>query len=217
MKKYWMRMFCLTMILSLVLCGCATDQKSELVGIWTGTVDLSEAVQESLDLGEVAEYVSVSDFTLDLTMMFNDDGMYSLSVSLNSASAAVEGLRDQLVEGRMRYMEATLEEKGSNVTLEQYAALKGYTMDELIEKIREQVNEEYLSGENTTSELAVAFCFDGRFENRDGKLYLSFADDEEIDESACADYSLSGSTLTIEMADFGGDYAAISPLVLNKG
>lgn len=174
----------------------------------TGTVDLSEAVQESLDLGEVAEYVSVSDFTLDLTMMFNDDGMYSLSVSLNSASAAVEGLRDQLVEGRMRYMEATLE---------QYAALKGYTMDELIEKIREQVNEEYLSGENTTSELAAAFCFDGRFENRDGKLYLSFADDEEIDESACADYSLSGSTLTIEMADFGGDYAAISPLVLNKG
>lgn len=33
MKKYWMRMFSLTMILSLVLCGCATDQKSELVGI----------------------------------------------------------------------------------------------------------------------------------------------------------------------------------------
>lgn len=210
MKKNIARILCLIMVLSVVLCGCS-EEKNELLGTWTGDMDLSEALNASMALegSGMEDYFNFTGFTVELTMVFNEDGTYSMSVSEESVSAAFDTIIAQLSDGMTQYIEDLLEAEGLDMTVEEFLELGGISIDDLI---AEAFTEEMLT------EVVAAFEASGQYKAEGGKLYTSSSVDEAISENAYDSYSISGTTLTIEIVNAGDDELAqyLSSMVLEK-
>lgn len=214
MKKRIAMILCLVMALSVVLCGCGSE-KDALIGSWTGTMNLAEAVNAGMvegmgaDAADMAEYLTIEELTVTMTMTFNEDDTYSLVVDEAALDEAMRGMMDEIADGMVEYFEAMLAAEGLDMSVEELLAYSGMSLDSLAEEMYNAV---------ATEDMFADLNSEGNFKVADGKLYLSDGLDYAVDEAVYEMYTIEGSTLTIDKGtaeDAYEDY--IYPMVFTKG
>lgn len=214
MKKRIAMVLCLVMALSAVLCGCGASEKDALIGSWTGTMDLAEAVNAGFveglgtDAADMAEYLTIENLNVTMTMTFNEDDTYSLVVDEAALEEAMLGMMDEIAAGMVEYFEALLEAEGLDMTVEELLAYSGMSIDTLSEELYAAVATEDMFGDLNS---------EGNFKVSDGKLYLSDGLDYAVDETIYELYTVEGNTLTIDKGTATDEYEDyIYPMVFTK-
>lgn len=216
MKKRIAMLLCLIMVLSVALCGCGSE-KDQLVGVWTGTMNLADAVNigmeeaaaEDPSLAEMAEYMKVESLTVTFTLTFTEDDTYTMVVNEDSLDAAMQGMMTELADGLLRYFEDLLAAEGVDMTVDELLAMSGMTTEDLAQQMYDSMAAEDLFGDLNS---------EGNFMVKDGKLFMSDGLDYAVDLAVYELYTVEGSTLTInkgsDSADEYDEY--LYPMVFTK-
>ena len=240
MKKLLALLLALALGLSLAACGGA---KSDIVGTWQGKVDMTEYIvsKGNADIGAVLSDQGV-DMPLDsigkylpefapvCTYVFREDGTYTFTMDEASMQLVLEGYQAG-VEAYFRYFYAqvlyqTLVELGMADQVngvEELEAILGVSLDEAIaEMLGMELHpfvslllEETIGGAEA---YASRFNREGKYEARDGKLWLSAGPETPVDPESYDYYSVAGHILTIEEGSpsEGAASAMVYPLVFEK-
>lgn len=213
MKKKIAALLCLVLMFCMILSGCGSE-KDKVLGTWEGTLDMTDALNETIASSgdeEMAEYLKFDSFELKISMTFNEDNTYSLSVDEDHLYEQIDSLMEQMCDCMYRYMEDYVAELGVDMSVDELLAQMGYTMEQLVEESMDK------------DDLADSFLeleTQGNFQVKDGKLFLSEGLSYAVDEDVYELYTVDGNTLTINAGsgtsgfDDIGDY--IYPMVLNK-
>lgn len=188
----------------------AATATESIVGTWAGSVDFTQMLTESLATDPtLSGYFTISSFVLDLTMTFDAEGNCSLAIDEESAKAAIEAVSQELLDGMLKMLNELLKQQGVEMTMEDYLAASGMTMEDLRAQLSAELNVEDMVGELSQ---------ENTYEIRDGKLYLADADGNFTEDGA-APYTLLDGVLTIEASEEAAEeeYADyMFPLVLNR-
>lgn len=188
-----MKLISVVLVLTMVMMlgGCGASQKDALLGTWEATLDLTEMMNEEMQMDEeMAEYITVSDFSLKMVMTFNEDDTYSMNIDKASVEAAMESMMGDLEAGMTKYFEDMLTEMGmTDVSVDDLLAEMGMSMDQLMEESYAAAMEE----EDLFGELDA----EGNFKVKDGKIFLSDGKDYAVDENVYDTYTLENGVLTL--------------------
>ncbi len=213
MKKRIAMLLCLVLALSAFLCGCSSE-KDALLGSWTGSMDLAAAVNEGIveglgtDAADMAEYLTVDELKITITMTFNEDDTYSMVVDEAALEDAMRGMMDDVVDGLVAYFEALLEAEGLDMTVEELLAYSGMSIDTLAED---------MFGSMTAEDMFGDLNGEGNFKVSDGKLFLSDGLEYAVDLAVYETYTVDGNTLTIDKGTATDEYENfIYPMVFTK-
>lgn len=202
MKKQIAVILCLVMLISVLFSGCGAPS---IVGTWEGSVDMTQVLNEEIAAGDesMAEYFNFEDITLDISLVFNEDGTCAMVFSEESFEAMMEKLMEQMLPALSAMMEEL-----SGMSLDDMLALSGITEEEMMEGFMSEM----MAGMDM-SEMNL----EANYKVENGKLYMSDSLDDEIDEDAsCNPFTIEGDTLTIEKGENDDDVAFMFPLVLKK-
>lgn len=209
MKKSVAIVLCLALVFSLCLCGCGSEKK-QVLGTWTTTIELADQINEGIAGSdpEAAEYLTIDSFKLILNMVFNEDDTYSLKYDEAAAAAEVEKVVNQVTDGTLQYLVATLGELGLEVTEEEAMELTGITREDLQAQFASELDIEALFAD---------LNMEGNFKVKEGKMYLSDGLEYGVDETMYELYSVEGNTMTIDKGSTGDDSADfVYPMVFTK-
>ena len=195
MRKNIAMLLCLVMVLSVALCGCSSEADA-LVGTWTATIDLADALNEELAADEeIGPYIQVSSFSLVYTMTFTSEDTYSMTVDETALSGEFEAMKAEVEAGLYSYLDAMIEAEGLSMTADELLALSNMSMADLLD---EALSEDMITG------LVDELNMEGNFEAKDGKLFLSDGLEYSVDQTMYELYTLAGSTLTIDAGTASG-------------
>lgn len=184
----------LALALTLALAGCGPTDAEKLVGSWTGEMDMTETMNQMLAEDEsLAEYgVTLDSFVLEVTMTFNEDGTFSLTVSEESVEKAVDGFLESMESTIVTMLEEEMAAAGLNMTVEEMLQISGMSMEDLMAEMRTEI-----LGDETAAEAAAEMSSSGKYNAGDGKLFTS--DDVEVAPGVLEYdlYTLEGDTLTL--------------------
>lgn len=186
------RIFAFLLVLCMTaaaLTGCGDTKK--LLGSWQAQLDLTDAMQQALQLEGFSEDYQVESFQVTATLTFLEDHTYTLALDEASVEAASEALLKKLEEHMLKAMEDELAALGLTATLEQLFEHTGIDLDTLFSKMRQTFADSKLA-ENLAEQVAAT----GQFKLSDGKLYLS-ADPQAEPESDHVGYTLEENRLTL--------------------
>lgn len=186
MKKTILFILAVSLTLSMLLTGCSP--KSELEGYWHATIDLTDFVNEGLDVGDLGEYININYFGFDYFAYFNDDGTYEFKFDTDGATSMYEQVREDFKKGVLEYFQAMIDENNADITVEEFLERQGKSLDELIE---DEFPDEYLQS------FMDSLSHEGNYESKEGKLYLSDGLDTRPSKEVFEEYTLDGTTLTI--------------------
>lgn len=193
------------------LSACGASEEGKLVGRWKTTMNMAELVNAGILAGgdeEMAEYLHVDDFGLNLQYTFNKDGTYVVAVDRAAAETAFESMRAKLKDGMIAYLEAMLAEEGLDMSLDELFEFAGFTLDDLLEEA---------VGDALLDQLIEVWETGGKWAAEGGKLYMTYDANAEIDKNVYDTYELSGNTLTLlEPVGGSADDALVYPIVLTK-
>lgn len=204
MKKTIAYLLCLTLVLGMMLCGCGGQDT--IIGTWTGEADLNETLNTSMEQAGLGDYFNFTAFVLEMTVVFNEDGTYSMSVSEDSFTAACQAVAAELSSGMELYLTDLLEEQGLDMTVEEFLELSGISLEDLTSE---------LLTEETLNEGLSTLNISGQYIAEEGKLYTSGDIEEAVDMSYCDTYTLDGSTLTITMTATGEE-TSLPTMILTR-
>ena len=207
MKKFTALLLAVAMLVSLN--GCFGPP--EIVGTYETEVDLKDLVVENFDRGfgtqddtlSLANYLS--EFSLTLTFVFNQDGTYQISVapdsivdSLNHLKSAVLPLMEDLIFHQFQEKFTPF-----GFGIESHAdleAIVGMTWDEVFQSAFGKSEEQFIADlvdESFIDALTTEFVTEGNFKAKDGKLYLSKSLDTQISEDSYETYKIEDGYITI--------------------
>lgn len=193
----------LMMLSMLTACGSKTDK--ELIGKWVSEVDFGGYLNEGLaSEPEVAEYLSVDDFILEIELYLNEDGTYKMTADTTANLASFEEVQEELAVGMEAYMTAMAAEY--EMTLEDVLAASETTIEEIIEES---------FGTEMYYEIIAEMEAEGKFEAADGKLFMSDGLNYDIDKEVYETYTLANGVLTIT-GDSDGTNDGMYPMVFKK-
>lgn len=189
------------------LSGCGAQKK--LVGTWEASVDMTDMINQMIAQDEdMAKHMKISKLAFFLQFTFNDDGTYRSTIDEKALNTAVETLKKDLKAGCAGYFEEIIADLGVEMTVDQFLASSGYSLDEIVDGI---IGDEMV--ESWKKELNQA----GKYEVKDGKLFLSEGKNAEIDKDVYLTYELSGDELKIVSSSNGDDgMEDLLPLVFQK-
>ncbi len=106
-----------------------TVTKPSIVGTWKTVMDMSEAVKQGLEQQDPTLADIDVDFKVDTVFTFKNNGKYTMTLDRADLKTAYTELMKQSAK-------ATLEQslQGSGMTLNDYLAEAGITLDELVEQ-----------------------------------------------------------------------------------
>lgn len=190
---------------------------AQLLGSWTGTIDMTDQLNEEMGNSDSGFNVTFTNITLDFVMTFREDGTYTVEITPEAAEKLKNDLAEQMLPAAMdTFREAIAQAMGKDpeeVTDEEiYAVLSlaGYSIsseadlkDMLLDMMGDSMPIEDLNQE-------------ADFEVRGDKLMLEdFMGDGEIEY----EYTLSANRLTLDLpageTDSDIPHFAL-PLVLTK-
>lgn len=214
MKKQWKTTLALGAILSLSLAGCGQDATKALIGNWQAEVDMTDQLNEELASDpETAAYIDIDRFVLKLDFSLQEGGTYTLSMNQDSVTQAVNDVKDSLKEGLGAYMQASLQEQGSDMTLEEALALSGLDLNSMIDTLFDEL----------MNEEDIGFSFEelsqsGNYTVKDGKIYLlDEGETKASEDSHYFTYELSGSDLKVTGTEEDDEeWQDMLPLVFQK-
>lgn len=209
MKKFAAILLCLVMVFSLTACS---SEKDALVGSWEGSFDMTGIMNDAMTAGdpEMAQFVAISDFTLNYTITFGEDDTYSMSADRTVLEATFARAMEEVKTGLYTYVEYLLEQEGVEMSVEEFLTASNMSIDEMM---AEAFSEEYIN------EMVDSIAMKGTFDAKDGKLFLSESYDTVPDPEYYEYYTLEGDTLTIDQgsAQETGEFESlIYPMVLTK-
>lgn len=190
MKKNIAKVLCvlLVLVMMLSLAACGETEQDKLIGTWEAEVELASAFNASLGDTEDAAYLTVDSLVFKMVLVFNEDGTYSFSADEASVTAAMEGLKEDLMVGMEAYLVDTIAATGMEMTIDEIMEAMGTTLDALVDSI---VTDDMID------EMVQTMITEGNFKAEDGKLYMSESLDTACDETYYDTYTLDGTTLTL--------------------
>lgn len=215
MKRRIAWMLCVALLGALLLPGCGIYEKKALVGTWTGSVDLTQPLNDVIEpqLGELNQFFTFDSFVLDCIVTFTGEGTYTMGFERSSVEKAFEQIMADLEEGMYAYMEQMLQDQGLDMTVEEYLEQGGSSAKRVMEQTLAAMAPEAL-----IEELLETSAMEGNFDAEDGKLMLSDGLEYQPDPAVYHTYRLTGGTLTIEQGSAEGSQidALFYPLILKK-
>ncbi len=173
------------MLTMLTACGSKTDKA--MLGKWVCEMDFGSYLNEGLATEpEVAEYMYVDNFILEIELYLNEDGTYKMTADTAANKASYDAVKDELADGMEAYLTAAATDAG--LTLDELLDAAETTIDEMMEES---------FGDDMYYEIIGEMEAEGNFEAADGKLFMSDGLDYDIDKEVYETYTLNGNTLTI--------------------
>ena len=205
MKKRVLSVLVVVMMLLTMLTACSSKTDKAMLGKWVGEVDFASYFNEGLaSEPEVAEYLAVDQFVLEIELYLNEDGTYKMTADNDASMASFKDVQAELTEGMTAYMTAMAAEY--DMSLEDVLAASETTIEEIVEESF-SVDMFYEIIEEMESE--------GKFQAADGKLFMSDGLEYEIDKEVYETYTLAGNVLTITGSSDGED-SEMYPMVFKK-
>lgn len=198
-------------MLCCVLAGCGNKEVEALIGTWEAEVDMTELMASEMD-AEMMEFVTLEDVVFTMVLQFNSDGTYSMTLDEESVETALNNVMQSVKDGVVAMLENQIAEMGLEMTVEEMLAASGMDLDALMAELEAEIDLSSLI-EETIDEASD----EGKFDAKDGKLFLSAGLDYLPDPECYEVYTLEGNVLTlIENVGDESDIAAVYPMVFNK-
>lgn len=207
-RKSLSLLVCLSLMSALLLAcsGCGGDKKA-LLGNWETSIDLTDMINDEMKAGlnddEMLQYLTVEKFTMELSLSFNEDDTYAMSVD----EAALESSLDQVIAtfktGLTQYVEEMIAAQGVEMTVDDFFAQAGITLDDMLAQAFDK--DEVMSSLDDMESK-------GTFEAKGGVLYLTDDEGTGLESYKLEDGKL---TLTGEGVE-DDDTKALYPMVFTK-
>ena len=197
MKHRWMALpLALGLTLTLAACG-GNDPKEDLVGAWSGQVDVMDQVVEGMRVTapEIADELELENFYIPLEMEFRDDNTYTMTVDQEKLDESMDALIQKSVDATMVYMEQMLKEQGiTDMTVDEALAQSGMDRESFTQLMRDS-----LSQLSTT--VAEGIQTEGQYRLEGNQMYTSDDKDTEPGSDGATPYTLDGDKLNMDFSN----------------
>ena len=205
MKKRVFSVLVAVMLMLAMLTACGSKTDKAMLGKWVSEVDFAEYFNEGLaSEPEVAEYLAVDSFVLEIELYLNEDGTYKMTADTTGNKANFDEVRAELAVGMEAYMTALAAEY--DMSLEDVLTASETTIEEMVEEA---------FTDDMYYEIIAEMEGEGKFQAVDGKLFMSDGLNYEIDKNVYETYTLNGNVLTIT-GDSDGNSDGMYPMVFKK-
>ncbi|MBQ7017078.1 MAG: hypothetical protein IJN10_09020 [Firmicutes bacterium] len=205
MKKRVLSVLVAAVLLLTMLTACGSKTDDALLGKWVCEMDFGSYLNEGLATDpEVAQYMMVDDFILEIELYLNEDGTYKMTADTSANKASYEAVKVELADGMEAYLTAAAAEY--DMTLEDLLTASETTIEEMLDDS---------FGDDMYYEIIGEMDAEGKFEAADGKLFMSDGLNYDIDKNVYETYTLNGNTLTIT-GDSDGTTDGMYPMEFKK-
>ena len=197
MKHRWMALpLALGLTLTLAACG-GNDPKEDLVGAWSGQVDMMDQVVEGIRVTapEIADELELENFYIPLEMEFRDDNTYIMTVDQDKLDESMDALIQKSVDTTMVYMEQMLKEQGiTNMTVDEALAQSGMDRESFTDLMEQSMG-------NLSSSVVQQIQTEGQYRLEGNQMYTSDDKDTEPGSDGATPYTLDGDKLNMDFSN----------------
>ena len=197
MKHRWMALpLALGLTLTLAACG-GNDPKEDLVGAWSGQVDVMDQVVEGIRVTapEIADELELENFYIPLEMEFRDDNTYIMTVDQEKLDESMDALIQKSVDATMVYMEQMLKEQGiTDMTVDEVLAQSGMDRESFTDLMEQSMG-------NLSSSVAQQIQTEGQYRLEGNQMYTSDDKDTEPGSDGATPYTLDGDKLNMDFSN----------------
>ena len=197
MKRRWMVLpLALGLTLTLAACG-GNDPKEDLVGAWSGQVDVLDQVVEGMRVTapEIADELELENFYIPLEIEFRDDNTYIMTVDQEKLDESMDALIQKSVDATMVYMEQMLKEQGiTDMTVDEALAQSGMDRESFADLMEQSMG-------NLSSSVAQQIQTEGQYRLEGNQMYTSDDKDTEPGSDGATPYTLDGEKLNMDFSN----------------
>lgn len=197
MKHRWMALpLALGLTLTLAACG-GNDPKEDLVGAWSGQVDVMDQVVEGMRVTapEIADELELENFYIPLEMEFRDDNTYIMTVDQEKLDESMDALIQKSVDTIMVYMEQMLKEQGiTDMTVDEVLAQSGMDRESFTDLMEQSMG-------NLSSSVVQQIQTEGQYRLEGNQMYTSDDKDTEPGSDGATPYTLDGDKLNMDFSN----------------
>lgn len=197
MKHRWMALpLALGLTLTLAACG-GNDPKEDLVGAWSGQVDVMDQVVEGMRVTapEIADELELENFYIPLEMEFRDDNTYTMTVDQEKLDESMDALIQKSVDTIMVYMEQMLKEQGiTDMTVDEVLAQSGMDRESFTDLMEQSMG-------NLSSSVVQQIQTEGQYRLEGNQMYTSDDKDTEPGSDGATPYTLDGDKLNMDFSN----------------
>lgn len=197
MKRRWMALpLALGLTLTLTACG-GNDPKEDLVGTWSGQVDVMDQVVEGMRVTapEIADELEPENFYIPLEIEFRDDNTYIMTVDQEKLDESMDALIQKSVDATMVYMEQMLKEQGiTDMTVDEVLAQSGMDRESFTDLMEQSMG-------NLSSSVVQQIQTEGQYRLEGNQVYTSDDKDTEPGSDGATPYTLDGDKLNMDFSN----------------
>ena len=197
MKHRWMALpLALGLTLTLAACG-GNDPKEDLVGAWSGQVDVMDQVVEGMRVTapEIADELELENFYIPLEMEFRDDNTYTMTVDQEKLDESMDALIQKSVDATLVYMEQMLKEQGiTDMTVDEVLAQSGMDRESFTDLMEQSMG-------NLSSSVVQQIQTEGQYRLEGNQMYTSDDKDTEPGSDGATPYTLDGDKLNMDFSN----------------
>ena len=197
MKHRWMALpLALGLTLTLAACG-GNDPKEDLVGAWSGQVDVMDQVVEGIRVTapEIADELELENFYIPLEMEFRDDNTYIMTVDQEKLDESMDALIQKSVDATLVYMEQMLKEQGiTDMTVDEVLAQSGMDRESFTDLMEQSMG-------NLSSSVVQQIQTEGQYRLEGNQVYTSDDKDTEPGSDGATPYTLDGDKLNMDFSN----------------
>ena len=197
MKHRWMALpLALGLTLTLAACG-GNDPKEDLVGAWSGQVDVMDQVVEGIRVTapEIADELELENFYIPLEMEFRDDNTYIMTVDQEKLDESMDELIQKAVDATLVYMEQMLKEQGiTDMTVDEALAQSGMDRESFTDLMEQSMG-------NLSSSVVQQIQTEGQYRLEGNQMYTSDDKDTEPGSDGATPYTLDGDKLNMDFSN----------------
>lgn len=197
MKHRWMALpLALGLTLTLAACG-GNDPKEDLVGAWSGQVDMMDQVVEGIRVTapEIADELELENFYIPLEMEFRDDNTYIMTVDQEKLDESMDALIQKLVDATLVYLEQELKDQGiTDMTVDEALAQSGMDRESFTDLMEQNMG-------NLSSSVVQQIQTEGQYRLEGNQMYTSDDKDTEPGSDGATPYTLDGDKLNMDFSN----------------
>lgn len=197
MKHRWMALpLALGLTLTLAACG-GNDPKEDLVGAWSGQVDVMDQVVEGMRVTapEIADELELENFYIPLEIEFRDDNTYIMTVDQEKLDESMDALIQKTVDATLVYLEQELKDQGiTNMTVDEALAQSGMDRESFTQLMRDSLSQ-------LSSSVVQQIQTEGQYRLEGNQMYTSDDKDTEPGSDGATPYTLDGDKLNMDFSN----------------
>lgn len=197
MKHRWMALpLALGLTLTLAACG-GNDPKEDLVGAWSGQVDVMDQVVEGMRVTapEIADELELENFYIPLEMEFRDDNTYTMTVDQEKLDESMDALIQKTVDATLVYLEQELKDQGiTDMTVDEALAQSGMDRESFTDLMEQSMGA-------LSSSVAQQIQTEGQYRLEGNQVYTSDDKDTEPGSDGATPYTLDGDKLNMDFSN----------------